>query len=654
MSLLVGSIGLRGRILSLVALAVLMSLALSGLFAFTQARLDAADAIAGRFRQIHDVAIEMQMAGVEMRRGQKDFQLKHDTDSVDRVIRANAEASRLAAQLAAFPETASERDHLDRLSSGLGAYLATFRSFHGATVSAGVDEGRGLQGRLRDAVHEVETAVREAGEPALLNTMLMMRRHEKDYLLRGRTEYLQKAQAEAVVFRERLGRSALAPERKEMLALRLDTYQRTLASLVEADQSARQAADELNRILAAFTPDIEGITTFANDNAAKAAGERDATHRRANQLMWILVAVLAALASALGWAIARSVVRPIRAMTEVMTALSEGDRHSDVPFTERRDEIGAMAQAVAVFKDGLVRAERLELEAKRQVETELARARERERLTSAFADALTRLLQQVTATVEEVHQSSDALRASADETGSLSAGVASAAEQVSANVQTVAAATEQLSLSTAEISERVQDTSRISQEAVADISHTLTIVENLRQAADHIGEIVSLIDTIAGQTNLLALNATIEAARAGEAGKGFAVVANEVKGLANQTGRATGDIQNQVASIQATTREAANAIQRVSGTVARVDRVVTGIASAVEEQNAATAEILRNVQEVAGANNEVSRNITAVSGGAGVTKDMARRMFTAADGLRAEAATLRGEVEGFLAKIRGC
>lgn len=425
-----------------------------------------------------------------------------------------------------------------------------------------------------------------------------------------------------------------------------------LAELGERERATVISSVDSRKIFLVLSQDLRDLIAM-QDKEGKAQYEK-ALDVYQQTFTENLIALIAGLTGAclFAFVIGRSIVAPIGGITRVMMALSGGERLIDVPFTEGRNEIADMARSVQVFKDGLIKAEKLEVEAKEKLRQDMERAKQREILTQSFDQEVSSLLESVGGTVEQVHDTSDKLSDAASASSAQSTRVASAAEEASANVQTVASATEELSASTREISSQVTDTSRISQEAVVEISAASETVEALRQSAEKIGDIVKLIEDIAGQTNLLALNATIEAARAGEAGKGFAVVANEVKNLATQTAKATGEIQEQIGSVQVSTREAVTAIDRVRATISRVDQVVTSIASAVEEQNAATQEISRNVHEVSAANGEVSHSIVDVSRAAQATGDMAGEMRDAANGLKQEASGLRDSVADFLSKMR--
>ncbi|HYD31032.1 MAG TPA: methyl-accepting chemotaxis protein [Azospirillaceae bacterium] len=348
----------------------------------------------------------------------------------------------------------------------------------------------------------------------------------------------------------------------------------------------------------------------------------------------------------------RGILLPLTGMTTTMARLSEGDKTITVPGLGRADEIGAMAQAVEVFRENMIRAEQLEATDHARQQQILERAAERQKVTAQFDAAVSRVMGAVTAAVREVHDTAQSLRSTADGTSQRSVQVASAAAQASANVQTIATATEELDASVQGIGRQIGQTEAIARQALDGIKATDQTVDGLASAAQRIGEIVSLIHDIASQTNLLALNATIEAARAGEAGKGFAVVAGEVKNLASQTARATDEITLQITEIQQATRQAVDAIRAVGGTVGQVNTVVTSIVEANQQQSATTREIARNVHDAANGNEEVSRTIADVSAAAGDTGRLADRLFQLADGLCRESDSLQREVEGFLQRVR--
>ena len=349
----------------------------------------------------------------------------------------------------------------------------------------------------------------------------------------------------------------------------------------------------------------------------------------------------------------RSVVSPLRGLTTRMNGLAKGDIEATVSGDERKDEIGAMAKALLVFRDNA--RDKIRLEAQQE---ENAHRAEAERLAT-----MSRIANDFEASVGDivaiVVDAADNLRSVAKtitemaEMGSQSAAtVAGAALEASTNVQTVAAASEELSAAIAEIGQQVARSADISAEAVAEAGKANDMVQELSKTATRIGEVVTLINTIASQTNLLALNATIEAARAGEAGKGFAVVAGEVKALANQTAKATDEISIQINSIQQETRATVASIQGMGGTITNINQISSAIAAAVEEQNAATQEISRNVQLAADGTNDVSHNIGTVNQATTATATAAENLLAAAESLGGQSQRLRAEVQNFLKTVR--
>jgi methyl-accepting chemotaxis protein len=350
----------------------------------------------------------------------------------------------------------------------------------------------------------------------------------------------------------------------------------------------------------------------------------------------------------------RSITKPLGVITGAMQRLAEGDKTiSVVDYTDRGDEVGALAKSLAVFRETAQRFETME-EERRTAEAKVAQERRAATLGLAddFEHRVKAVVDVVSAASEDMRGMADRLQTTAEETRRRSTVVAGAAEEASANVQTVAAASEELSASISEIGRQVAHAASIAQRAVSETRETDEMIQGLATAAAKIGEVVSLISDVASQTNLLALNATIEAARAGEAGKGFAVVASEVKALANQTGKATEEIAGQVAAIQNSTQSAVAAIKRIGGTIGEVSEVSSSIAAAVEEQGTATQEITRSTQEASRGTQEVSSNIAGVSAGANETGESASKVLTGADDLGAQATKLKAEVDRFLLEVR--
>lgn len=358
-----------------------------------------------------------------------------------------------------------------------------------------------------------------------------------------------------------------------------------------------------------------------------------------------------ALGVALSVFMAGNLSNPIRAMTDTMSSLANGERDVDIPGIERKDEIGEMSESVAVFKEGLIEAERLRAEEEEKVKAQLIRTQKIEELNAAFEMSSGQAIETVSSAAEEMRATAETMSGTADRANEQATTVAAAAEQAAVNVQTVAAAAEELSASIGEINHQVTQSTTISQSAVEEANQASTQVGELVNAAQRIGEVVNMITDIAEQTNLLALNATIEAARAGDAGKGFAVVASEVKSLAGQTAKATDEISTQIADIQSSTEQASTAIGGISNVIGTISEISSAIAAAVEEQSAATQEIARNIEQAAAGTTEVTSSIVHVTQAADETRNAAGQVVEAAGELAGQATSLRDDVSTYLSNI---
>ena len=371
-----------------------------------------------------------------------------------------------------------------------------------------------------------------------------------------------------------------------------------------------------------------------------------------NLISTVLFVLALVLGIVLAWLTARSIVKPTHALTGVMSRLADHDLGIAVVGAERRDELGAMARAVQVFKDGMIAAANLAEQQKREQIAKEERTKKVNALTAEFDASIGHVVHAVSSQASEMESSAQSLTATAEESTKQAAAVAAASEQAAANVQTVASAAEELSSSIAEISRQVSQSSRVAAGAVSEAERANQMVQGLVQASQKIGDVVALITDIANQTNLLALNATIEAARAGEAGKGFAVVAAEVKNLANQTAKATEEIGVQITGVQSATQGAVQAIQAIATTIAEINGIASTIAAAVEEQSAATKEIARNVEQAATGTQAVTSNISGVGQAANDTGSAAGRVLASATDLSRQSETLKAVVTKFLINVK--
>ena len=406
---------------------------------------------------------------------------------------------------------------------------------------------------------------------------------------------------------------------------------------------AEKLQDKIRAVSNRLIDRVEGFAKVAAD-------EYEATSR----LLMIVAGIGILLGLSLGFVIGQfGIARPIRTLVGLLQQLAKGE-DIELTGTERKDEIGETAQGVNGIKVMLAQKARDEAEAKMKQDQVAAQQRKEDmiKLADQFEGAVGEIVETVSSASTELEASASTLTSTAERAQELTTVVAAASEEASANVQSVASATEELSSSVNEISRQVQESARMANEAVGQARKTNDRISELSMAAARIGDVVELINTIAGQTDLLALNATIEAARAGEAGRGFAVVASEVKALAEQTAKATGEIGRQVTGIQAATQESVGAIKEISSTIEKLSEVSATIASAVEEQGAATQEIARNVQQAAQGTQQVSSNIIDVQRDASETGSASSQVLAAAQSLSSDSNRLKLEVGKFLDTVR--
>jgi len=410
--------------------------------------------------------------------------------------------------------------------------------------------------------------------------------------------------------------------------------------------------NDANRaVRSALNKDLEALSKVYAERARQIAQQTE-TNRTLSFVLTCLGGVALALVVIGIIIIARSIARPLAAITATIKQVADGAENVVVPHAGRADEIGALARAIEVFQDAMGRNRKLASQVSQDSAAREERARHIEQSVEAFREAIGAIMRGLSDNASVMRETAQTItRVTADASGRAGT-AANASEQASHNVTAVAGAAEELSASVEEIGRQVRQSASAVEQTGQRTEKSIAEIESLAAATQRIDGVLTLIQTIAEQTNLLALNATIEAARAGDAGRGFAVVAHEVKALAGQTAKATADISENVAMIQSSTRNAVDAVREIGGAVREINEVTSAIAGAVGQQDQATREISSNAQSAAQGNETLVANITSLRDAIGETDTAATSVLTAASSLTATADTLSREVEKFFQNLR--
>jgi len=409
--------------------------------------------------------------------------------------------------------------------------------------------------------------------------------------------------------------------------------QRVFRALRTGDtETAVALAQDIQATALILQIDTESLMSEITRNTMTSVEASEVQEKLSEKILFGGGAVALILTILFSLVVAHFTVKPLMRVRSVMLQLADGDYSCEIPFLQRRTEIGEMARAVNVFKQRSLEAEQLQKERENEAEERQEAIRqEMLALAGALEEALETSVKKIADKTDQMRDHAQRMGDTANDVSAQATTVASASEQASASVATVASAATELANIAGEINTNVIQSAEVAKDAVKEARLTNDSVKGLTEAAGRIGDVVSLISEIAEQTNLLALNATIEAARAGESGKGFAVVANEVKSLANQTAKATGEIGEQVRSIRDATAGAVDAIDAIGRTVLELDERSRTVAAAVEKQEAATREIAENAQQLSLGTQEVSSSITQVSAASGEASSLAQDVSTASD-----------------------
>ncbi|MCZ7641827.1 MAG: methyl-accepting chemotaxis protein [Pseudorhodoplanes sp.] len=454
----------------------------------------------------------------------------------------------------------------------------------------------------------------------------------------------------------RLGEAVTSAEAGEKLqALKADVAnwrEKALVLLGASPAISVPASFALARIEVAIRNNLDGLVTLALQDAGAMRADVEVSISRAMDLSLLFIALGVLAGAALALVSALMITRPLLRLEGAMRRLAAGDLEVEVTDGGRKDEIGRMAAALDVFRANAVEMRRLEMQGR---ENEKITADERRRLmedvASRFKNQVAGIVERVFGTVSIVEQSAERMLSLANETSKRADRVVGESDSATGSIGSVAAAAEEMAATSGEIADRSGQSHQAASEAVVKVDSSGKVIASLTEATDKIGEIVDLIRDIAAQTNLLALNATIEAARAGEAGRGFSVVASEVKTLADQTSKATGEISNQIAHVQETTRQAAEVIGAVQQTMRMMDTVAGEVAAAIDSQKLAITEISQNTNRASDSAVQVSAELQALHKTFAQVGEASGDIRAKVTSLGQDAQALRMQTDSFLRDI---
>jgi methyl-accepting chemotaxis protein len=650
------SVRTRLIVLSLVPVIGLAAIGLS--FVASERIVESAFESVHQSSRLADASREFKDALTTMQVRTKEYVAQPQSNLINRFEEAHSSALvSLKAILGLLDDT--ERQNVTLIEGRVVALRATFGRLTAEQDELGLTEFEGIQGRLRDGGKAMErvasedmSGLSESDRRRVLTALMLMRRYEVEYrLTRSETANTDFKQA-LKSFENSFAGIAAAPAQKEQLTEQVKAYADAFADWIRSSAKVDASTAIITAETRQMLPAADEIIASAGRRATAAASDVAASQARTKATITAIGLAIVVLGSLLSWLIGRSITGPLAGLAGAMQRLASGDTSVEIPATEARDEIGAMARTVIVFRDNAVEREHL-------TAAQLKTVQDRERRTETIAATIVRFEQTVDESLAKVRgaatrleTASTALNGAADAVSSEARVAEDRVGAASLNVTSAATSAEELTTSIGEIAMQAATSTEVASRAVREAQRTVQTMSQLGAAATRIGEVIGLIQAIAGQTNLLALNATIEAARAGDAGRGFAVVASEVKNLAGQTAKATEEVAAQIGAIQSAAGDSAQAIQQVNAIISEMSGIAARVAGAVEEQNVAVATIAEGVNRASAEARSGAEAMTRVAGASTDARSTADDVKALAEALASDAERLDAEVRRFLSEVR--
>lgn len=671
------------RVYLLAGAAVLGVLTLYTAYWLSHNEIEASRKASQTFNHIRAQVTDLEVQMLQIRRHEKDFLLRRKDQYVANYQQASTAAEEIVIELEEISFDAQLQQEAAGLYSIIMGRRAQFLKVVNLQRTLGYNEETGLQGALRSAVHDIEDILETVAndQDGLWRLMLMMRRHEKDFIMRTQEKYIDRLEDRQIEFKGALKTAPIPDAAKTQIIEKLNIYVDAFLQYAQERVTFANQVQQLSVIYTRAKPQLQMISDGAETKREEANAMAQAANDNGYRSILIITLIVGFLSLGISRVVISTTVGPVKALEKSLQGVAEGDFEAPIAGVEYRDEIGAMAKVAEQLKDSARERMFLEkkalLEVTRKADVERAAAEQvaqdrvregelqqerilvREKRARRLEQVIAKFDQNVAEAVGNLSTASGNMKHTAgimvdvaETTGQKSQSVHQASLEMQENTNAVLAAIEEFTASISEVNLQVQNAGQISGRAVDASNEGGLAIEQLAESSRQIEDVVSLINDIAKQTNLLALNATIEAARAGEAGRGFAVVASEVKSLATQTARATDNISLQIQDMQNVTSKAVGTIGSIAETIERLNQTMVSITAAVEEQQATTGEINRSVHYTSEGTLRVASEIQMVSQGADQTGQESANVLTAAENLDSLSSVIKGEVESFLFQVR--